>query len=181
MDLVVNEEKKEEVKVTPKIVMGHVDCSFYKFREKAWDIIHAQVEKLADASLGEYGAYHVHEAIKQGRADLFMGYIDKSGQSTPETWQDYFVKFMSEGSQDYFGYVVTRYDSDSVHIWQAYIKDEYQHTNAMVEGFKFIENTMKRYSVPYLTFSSPRAGWGKVCEKLGFNEIYTIYRKKIER
>ena len=119
--------------------------------------------------------------IKYGKADLFMGYIDKTGKSTPEVWQDYFIEFLKKGSENYFGYVVTRYDPDSVHIWQAYIKEEYQHTNAMVEGFRFIENAMKRYSVPYMTFSSPRAGWGKVCEKLGFSEIYTIYRKKIER
>jgi hypothetical protein len=183
MDLVINkEEAKEEIKtIVPKIVMGHVDCSFPKFRELAWDIIRPQVEMLAEKSLGEYGAYHVHEAIKYGKADLFMGYIDKSGKSTLETWQDYFVEFIQKGTENYFGYVITRYDQDSVHIWQAYVKDEYQHTNAMVEGFGFIENAMKKYSVKYLTFSSPRAGWGKMCEKLGFTELYTIYRKKIER
>lgn len=181
MDLVVEDKKEETKTITPKIIMGHVKCDFSEFREMAWDIIHKDVEKLADASLGEYGAYHVHEAIKYGKADLFMGYIDKTGKSTPEVWQDYFIEFLKKGSENYFGYVVTRYDPDSVHIWQAYIKEEYQHTNAMVEGFRFIENAMKRYSVPYMTFSSPRAGWGKVCEKLGFSEIYTIYRKKIER
>lgn len=182
LDLVVNvNEKKEEEKIIPKIIFGHVDCAFREFREKAWDIIRPQVEELANKSLGEYGAYHVHESIKGGRADLFMGYIDKTGKANSGNFQELFIECLQKGLDSYFGYIILRYDQDSVHIWQSYIRPEYQNTNVLEKGLGFIEDQMSRYSVKYLTFSSPRAGWGKLAEKLGFTELYTIYRKELRK
>lgn len=174
----IEEQNKE---VNPSIIIGQIPCEFQAARNVAWDIIRPYVEDFAEKSEGEYKAYHVIESIKASRAFLFMGYINRGAPIPVDRFQESFAGFLEKGEKDFFGYVLLRFDLDSVHIWQAYIKEEYQNTDILDNSFKYIEKEMKRYSVPYLTFSSPRLGWSQMCKRLGFKEIYTIYRKKLER
>lgn len=175
-------KKTEETKTesAPQIVLGKVPGYFDPIRDKAWGIVKPYVEAIANKTNGEYTAYDVQLSIMARGSNLYMGYIDREGKSKNRDSQDLFVDFITKGEGNFFGYAVVRFDPASVHIWQAYVKEEFQNTNVMEEAFKSIEKEMKGLSVRYITFSSQRAGWGKVCEKLGFEEIYTIYRKKIE-
>ena len=179
-ELKIEAEEKKEVK--PRVCIGHVDSKFREMFEILWNLIRPHVEAIANTTLAEYSAYHVRESIRHGFSDLWIGYIDRTCVANSANAQENFVSFMDTRKyEDIFGYVVTRYEPNSVHIWQAYVKPEFQHTNAMEQGFKFLCDTMKNYSAEYLTFSSNRQGWKDVAEKLGFQEIHTIYRMKLEK
>lgn len=178
MEVVTLEKKPVEKK--PQVVIGVVPCLNHLFLDPAWETIGEYVEELSRASDGEYTAYQVYESLFCGRSHLFIAYLNTTDMVTPDNMQVLALKHLQEKKKDFIGYMILRYEHDSVHIWQGFIAPEYRHTNLPGYAFQFVEDEARRIKAPYITFSSPRAGWGEVCKAAGYKEMYSIYRKRVE-
>lgn len=162
----------------PQIAIGLIPCLNSYFVEKAWSVILPIVKDFAEKSQGEYNIYKVYRDIFYGGAHLYMAYVTTE-QVTNENRQKILMDCMDNPSKNFAGYILVRPDPESVHLWQAYIVPEYQNTNVRELGFKYIEEQMKQIGAPYMTFSSLRNEWALMCKKYGFEEVYTVYRKKM--
>lgn len=172
---------EEAVKpIVPQLIMGLIPCLNERFLKIAWDVIKPYVEELANKTNGEYGIYDIWQSIWNGRCNLHMAYMDSSGRATPENTGELFIEHLTNPKKDFVGYVITRLDSQSVHIWQVTIMPEYQATNAFKLGYQYLENYLKNIGTPCITFSTQRDGWHKMCLELGFIETYTNYRKVLK-
>lgn len=127
--------------------------------DAAWSEIKPFVEELAEASAGEYDAYTVAHALLFGTAHLYVGRLMNPART-------------------FVGYMLIRYEPQSVHIWQAYIVPEFRKTNVFHMGADYIEREFKKMGAKHITFSATRE-WGEVIEKMGFTRTFTIWRKPL--
>lgn len=177
------EIKKDEVpKPVPQLIMGTLPCgtAYEPLLRIAWNTIKPYVIELASKTNGEYSEYDVYLKLWNGNCSLHMAYMDDSCKVTEANSGDMVVKHLSSPLKDFVGYVITRLDEKSVHIWQVVIMPEYQNTNAFKLGYKFLEDYIKYTGAKEITFSTQREGWHKQCVDLGFAELYTVYRKSLK-
>lgn len=153
----------------PQLVMEPVPC-FSPLVNMVWPTIKTIVEELARESYGEFESFDVFKEIYFGSAFLYMGYMveDKERYDRGEEVKKTFV-----------GYAIVKLDKSSAHIWQVYIVPEYRATNVFEIGYLWIEAEMKKVGARYMSLSAQRALWGSACQKLGYNETFTIFRKKL--
>lgn len=179
IDMTIKPEEQAKP-ITPQLVMGLVPCLNERFLNIAWTLIKSYVEELSSKTNGEYGIYDIWQNLWNGKCSLHLAYMNNSGKVTPENTGNMFVEHLANPKKDFVGYVITRLDPQSVHVWQVVIMPEYQNTNAFKVGYQYIENYLRNIGAPYITFSTQREGWHKTCLELGFTETYTVYRKALK-
>jgi len=173
----IEEKKVEEIQGKPQLFIGIVPCLNELFIRSAWSLIKPEVERLAEASLGEYTTYQVYQAIYFGSAHLYIGFVDRSGKIKEENAQAFIMDRLSrEIKEDFSGYLIARMDPAGVHLWQGYIVPEFQHGNVLELAINFIKNKARETGSKHLSFSTFRPGWGKIAQRLGFVETFTTYR-----
>lgn len=175
------EIKKEGVeKPMPQLIMGTIPCGtqYSPLHEKAWNLVQPYVDDMANKTNGEYTGYTVKRSLWFGEASLHLAYMDNSGKATKENSGEMIVSHLADPTKDFVGYIITRLDPQSLHIWQVFIMPEYQNTNAFKLGYKYLDEFVKMWNCPDVTLSSQREGWHKQCTELGFTELYTVYRKR---
>ena len=174
---------EEKVKPMPQLIIGTVPCGtgYEPLHRLAWKLIKPYVDDLANKTQGEYTSYKVKTNLWSGQASLHLGYMDDSGEVTADNVGDMVVKHLiNNPKKDFVGYIITRLDPDSIHIWQVVVMPEYQNTNAFKLGYGYLEGYFKEIGDMDITFSTLRDGWHKQCQELGFTEIYTVYRKSLK-
>jgi GNAT superfamily N-acetyltransferase len=178
-----------EIKETPKIeeqknqamLMGIVPCLNALFIDSAWSMIREEVEKLADASLGEYTMYQVYQAVFFGQAHLYIYFADPSGKVADENSQAFILDKISRRDRSgLIGFIVARMDPSGMHLWQVFVYPEYSGKNVLDVGLEFMVKQAKNIGCKYLSFSTSRKGWQRVAPELKFEETFTTYRRKIE-
>jgi hypothetical protein len=177
----IKEVKKNEEVKNPSMLMGIIPCLNALFIDSAWSMIREEVEKLANASLGEYTMYQVYQAVFFGQAHLYLYFSDPSGKVTDENSQAFILDKVSRRDKDGFiGFIIARMDPSGMHLWQTFVSPEYGGKNVLELGLEFMVKQAKNIGCKYLSFSTLRKGWQKIAPELGFEETFTIYRRKIE-
>ena len=173
-------KKEENLKPMPQLIIATMPCgvTFEPYHTASWLLIQPYVEELASRTKGEYSGYTIKQSLWNGQASLHLAYMDDSGTATPENSADLVIKHLENPKKDFVGYIITRLDPTTIHIWQVVIMPEYQNTNAFKLGAGYIDKFAKLWSYPDITLSSQRDGWHKACLEIGFDELYTVYRKK---
>lgn len=164
----------------PHVVIGLVPCLNHLFLDPAWETISEYVDEMSSATDGEYSSYEVYESLFCGRSHLFMAYMNDTDTVSEENMQILTLRHLQDKKKNFVGYLIMRYERDSIHIWQGFIMPEYRNTNLPGYAFRFVENEAKRIKAPHITFSSPRSGWGDFCKASGYKEMYSVYRKRVE-
>jgi len=180
-------EKKEvtevvETKGRPGLLIGIIPCYNELFVQSAWAVIKDEVEKLATASMGEYTAYEIYQAIFFGSAHLYMGYINYDGKFDDEHAQAYVGGKVLERNKELFaGYMIAKMQAKEVHLWQGYANPKYGDLNVLEMGIKYVAQKFTDAGAPYLSFSTFRRGWERVAKGLGFTETFTTYRLDLKK
>ena len=179
MEIKTEETTKSTVQ---QLVIETVPCgiSFEPLHRTAWNLIQPHAEALANKTNGEYTGYTLKQALWNGNASLHLAYMDDSGKASPENNAALVLKHLATPEKDFVGYIITRLDPQSMHIWQVVIMPEYQNTNAFNLGFEYLKTFLKMWGLPDVTLSSQREGWHHKCIELGFVELYTVYRQKFK-
>ena len=120
-----------------------------------WPIIKEGLEKVA-----KHGDHWIPEdiyaVVKTGNANLHIGY-----------------------SNGYAGFIISQqvqaYDGPVLHIWAAYSEKE----NLLESGMVHFREWAKNINARRITFDSPRKGWKKVGEKLGFKPATIKYELRL--
>src|SRR3990167_5283554 len=156
---VVGAVKRAEVVESegPQLIMELAETHSKSKFDAAWAQIKAGVEELASASAGEDDAYSVAHSLIFGLSHLYVGRLNNAEQT-------------------FVGFLIIRYEPQSVHIWQAYIVPEFRKTNVFQMGADFIEREFKKVGAKHVTFSATRE-WGETIERLGFTRTFTLWRK----
>jgi len=179
------EIKTEEMAkpIAPQLIIACVPCGtfFEPHHTATWRLIQPYVEAIADKTKGEYTGYAVKQSLWNGQASVHLAYMDNSGTATQDNSIDLVFKHLiSDPKKDFVGYIITRLDPASMHIWQVEIMPEYRATNAFKLGVGYLDGFVKLWSSPPVTMSSQREGWHKMCIDAGFEELYTVYRKVLK-
>ncbi len=167
-----------EKKNTGRLILVQVPRNDDLLLNVALSTIRPYVTEIAGKTLNEYGYDDVHQSVWSGQSLLYMGYASdlKDGIDNLTALKHHLIT----PKVNFAGYVILTPNSKFIHIWQVYIMPEYQNTNILEIGFSMITNEIEKTGSPYITFSTYREGWKEFCNKHGFTETYTIFRKKLK-
>ena len=116
---------------------------------KVWPILREGVEKIRRRCGDSWLVEDMYLAIKQNHSTLHIGYID--GQ--------------------YRGFLVltptVSFDGPVLHIWGLYSNGG-DGLDLLYDGIEHIKQFASKMNAKRITFHSPRKGWEKYGEKLGF-------------
>jgi len=120
-----------------------------------WDLITPGLK-----AVNKYGDHwrieDVYVSLKLANSNLHIGYINR----------------------EYIGFIITTpeksYDGANLHIWALYSEG-----GQLEEGMPQIEEWAKTMNAKRITFKSPRKGWAKIGEKLGFKPTMVIWEKEL--
>jgi GNAT superfamily N-acetyltransferase len=163
-----------------KLMIGVIPCLNELFMRAAWPMVKDDVKEMAEASKGEYTDYQVYQAVYYGQAHLYLGFVDRTGQ-VPDNQAQAFVanKILNGEAKDLAGFMIVRMDATAVHLWQGFVKPEFQGENVLELAIEYIKQQAKNTGAPHLSFATYRKGWERAAKKLGFEETYTIFRCRL--
>lgn len=180
----IKEIKEEETE--PKLILGQVPCLNTQLIGAVWELIKDQVKIFAEESCGEYTQNDVWQSIYFGKSFVYFSYITKDEKDIEyanrgsEFANTLALRYLTQKKEeDFCGFMIARLDPESVHIWNAYVTPKFQNTNIFEIGYKAVEKTLQDIGTPAITFSSTKRAWGKKIKEIGFDEVYTIFRKEL--
>lgn len=124
-----------------------------------WQTIKPGIEKAAHFAQGAWIPEDAYSSIQHGQASLFLWSVDKR----------------------YAGSIIvmTRagFEGKTLHIFSLYVEPEYgEHIDANMDQ---IDELARNHGCRKITFQSPRRGWDKRAERLGFEPVTTTYEKEV--
>ena len=162
----------------PKLIMGLIPSASRFHLGIAWPMIQPGLAELSQESLGEWDPWEVFLGIYHGSMQLHMAYLDRTGEATNEKFQEVFVEKLKTPEKDFVGFTVIQLLPKATHIFAAYIMPDYRGTNVLEVGFKFLESEIRKTPCPYISLST-RPDVSGALRRLGFQEAYMTYRKKL--
>lgn len=123
-----------------------------------WGLVRAGLEKVRDSTSESWIPEDAYLAIMAGSSHLHLGMV----------------------GDKYQGFLVTTpqqtVDGKALHIWVCYsVAGE----SLLDQGITQIEEWARTMQASRITFYSPRRGWDKAGEKIGFSPVSTIYAKEV--
>ncbi len=119
-----------------------------------WDLIKPGLEKVRIVG-DHWRCEDVYLAVKTGHSNLHVGY----------------------DGEKYVGFIVTTptesWDGMSLHIWATY--SNAKDVNLLINELSQVKEWAKAINAKRITFSSKRAGWLRVAQKLGFRQSVINY------
>jgi len=126
--------------------------------------------------------HHVWPRIREG--------LEKVRANTSENWlpEDIYAAIKAGISHLHVGMLGERYegfivttpsvaaDGPVLHIWACYSAAD---IGLLDDGIEQIETWAVAMNAKRITFHSPRKGWDKAGEKIGFRPVSTIYAKEV--
>ena len=170
----------------PQLVMESISPDMIDY---LWHLMKPLVGELAERSLGEFTVDYTYAKVKWGSTNLFYGYIvedkDKymeANENVSPLENKYRRIFNSKTRKEFAGYVLVEFNPNEVkppHIWQLAIIPKYQNTNILALGSKYIEDEFRKIGCKEITMTAIREGWHSKAPAMGFQETFTLYRKKL--
>lgn len=124
-----------------------------------WPRVRDGVEKVSKHT-DEWIIEDVYSALLNNHSTLHIAYSDEK----------------------YMGFMVltpiTGYCATKLHVWLAYAVEE--GFDVMESGIVEINELARKIKAKTITFESPRKGWGKTAEKLGYTPQATRYARKVK-
>jgi hypothetical protein len=126
---------------------------------EVWTLVSPGLDKVREHSGDVWLNEDVYMALKQGHSTLHVGYQDGR-----------YVGFMILTPSSSF-------DGNVLHIWATY--SEGRNFCVFTEGMETIKDYAKNLNAKRITFMSPRKGWERHGEKLGFKPRTTQYAMEV--
>ena len=184
---VVVESTPVVVNKEPQLVMELITPDMIDF---LFHHIKPLVEEIAKTSLGEFTTDFTYAKIKWGSTNLFYGYVvddveayNRLDETISPLENKYRRIFNSKVKKEFAGYVLVEFNPNETkppHIWQLGILPKYQNTNILALGQKYVEAEFKKIGAKEITMSAIRAGWQEKAPQMGFQETFTLYRRKLD-
>jgi hypothetical protein len=162
-----------------KTILGMPTCTEAVVLDAVMKVISDGVKEVASYSQGEYDAFSVTRDLQSGRSQLLMIYsVDDEKLEQMKNFEIMLFKLLRQPAEGYMGFVIYQLHENSFHVFQAYLKPEYQ----QLENVRFVhdelEKIAKSLSAPYISLST-RDEMSNLALKMGFAKTYTTYRKKL--
>lgn len=159
-----------------KLVIGIIPCLNHYFHAIAWDLVADEIETMANQSMGDFSAWKINNGIYYGGMNLFLMYIDPTGEATEEKFQEIFVDKLKTPRDNYAGFFITQLLETSYHVYLGFIKEEYRTGEVLRQGLSYIEKTARKARAPYLSLSAVA---DEAYRKFGYTKLTTNFRKKL--
>lgn len=122
---------------------------------EVWELVKPGIEKVRENGAEAWFVEDVYMALRNNQSTLHVGYLDG----------------------EYAGFMVLTptqsYDGPVLHIWATY--SEARDFCVFTEGMDTIKECARMMEARRITFFSPRKGWEKQGEKLGFKPRTTQF------
>jgi len=123
-----------------------------------WDLILPGLEKVKKHG-DRWRTEDAYASIRAGQSNLHIGYLDRQ-------YAGFFILTPQQS-----------YDGPVLHIWALYSE-----IPGLLgeEGMGQLKEWAKSMKAKRITYQSPRKGWEKVGQELGFTPITTIYEIEVK-
>ena len=116
---------------------------------QCWAAVKPGLQKSADFSKGQWITEDAYHAIKSGSASLYLWIVDGY-------YAGNILLIKKPGFQ-----------GNTLHIWSLFVETMYG--NQIDENMSQIDDLASSHGCNRITFHSPRKGWDKRAERLGFS------------